>query len=77
MIYYWNAPSEKAKGKRKAAPVKATPVKAAPAAAKSSATPTKKSPTTRRRVVEEVAESPMFGIQGEFQPILKMKVLFL
>ncbi|KAJ6790283.1 hypothetical protein PWT90_07514 [Aphanocladium album] len=44
MVYYWNAPSEKAKGKRKAAPVKA-----APAEAKSSATPTKKSPTTRRR----------------------------
>ncbi|TQV96400.1 hypothetical protein V2A60_003192 [Cordyceps javanica] len=44
MIYYWNAPSEKAKGKRKAAPVKA-----APAQATSSATPTKKSPTTRRR----------------------------
>ncbi|KAM3524010.1 hypothetical protein MY4038_007915 [Beauveria bassiana] len=54
MIYYWNAPSEKARGKRKAAPikaapVKAAPVKAAPAEAKSSATPTKKSPTTRRR----------------------------
>ncbi|KAM3459666.1 hypothetical protein MY5147_003998 [Beauveria neobassiana] len=48
MIYYWNAPSEKARGKRKAAPVKAAPVKAAPEA-KSSATPTKKSPTTRRR----------------------------
>ncbi|KGQ06147.1 Mannose-P-dolichol utilization defect 1 protein [Beauveria bassiana D1-5] len=43
MIYYWNAPSEKARGKRKAAPVKAAPE------AKSSATPTKKSPTTRRR----------------------------
>ncbi|PMB71022.1 Mannose-P-dolichol utilization defect 1 protein [Beauveria bassiana] len=49
MIYYWNAPSEKARGKRKAAPIKAAPVKAAPAEAKSSATPTKKSPTTRRR----------------------------
>ncbi|ATY62067.1 Mannose-P-dolichol utilization defect 1 [Cordyceps militaris] len=44
MVYYWNAPSEKAKGKRRA-----TPVNAAPAKAKSSATPTKKSPTTRRR----------------------------
>ncbi|KAM3555711.1 hypothetical protein MY1884_005454 [Beauveria asiatica] len=59
MIYYWNTPSEKARGKRKAAPVKAAPVKAAPAKAapakavpaeaNSSATPTKKSPTTRRR----------------------------
>ncbi|KAM3431841.1 hypothetical protein NHJ13734_007133 [Beauveria thailandica] len=49
MIYYWNAPSEKARGKRKAAPVKAAPAKAVPAEAKSSATPTKKSPTTRRR----------------------------
>ncbi|KAM3497379.1 hypothetical protein MY10362_009272 [Beauveria mimosiformis] len=49
MIYYWNAPSEKARGKRKAAPVKAAPAEAAPAEAKSSATPTKKSPTTRRR----------------------------
>ncbi len=44
MIYYWNAPSEKAKGKRKAAPIKAVPSQA-----KSSANPTKKSPTTRRR----------------------------
>ncbi|KAF1737765.1 Mannose-P-dolichol utilization defect 1 protein [Beauveria bassiana] len=49
MVYYWNAPSEKARGKRKASPLKAAPVKAAPAEAKSSATPTKKSPTTRRR----------------------------
>ncbi|KAM3566789.1 hypothetical protein ARSEF4850_000207 [Beauveria asiatica] len=49
MIYYWNTPSEKARGKRKAAPVKAAPAKAVPAEAKSSATPTKKSPTTRRR----------------------------
>ncbi|OAR02380.1 hypothetical protein LLEC1_02599 [Akanthomyces lecanii] len=44
MIYYWNAPSEKAKGKRKVAPLKAAPVEA-----NSSATPTKKTPTTRRR----------------------------
>ncbi|KAK7431222.1 hypothetical protein QQZ08_002262 [Neonectria magnoliae] len=41
MIFYWNAPSEKAKGKRKVA-VEAKPV------ASSTSTP-KKSPTTRRR----------------------------
>lgn len=46
MIFYWNAPSEKAKGKRKAAPVKAKPTAAL--SASSTATP-KKSPTTRRR----------------------------
>ncbi|KAI8684942.1 Mannose-P-dolichol utilization defect 1 protein-like protein [Fusarium keratoplasticum] len=46
MIFYWNAPSEKAKGKRKATPVKAKP--AAALSASSTATP-KKSPTTRRR----------------------------
>jgi mannose-P-dolichol utilization defect protein 1 len=43
MVYYWNAPSEKAKGKRKvSAPIQsgATPV---------SAPPSKKAPTTRRR----------------------------
>jgi mannose-P-dolichol utilization defect protein 1 len=40
MIYYWNAPSEKAKGKRKQIPVEAK--------ATSTATP-KKGPTTRRR----------------------------
>jgi mannose-P-dolichol utilization defect protein 1 len=43
MVYYWNSPSAKAKGKRKAAPVKAA------STAKSTATPTKKGPTTRRR----------------------------
>jgi mannose-P-dolichol utilization defect 1 len=43
MIYYWNAPSVKAKGKRKAAPIKA-----AESSATTSATP-KKGPTTRRR----------------------------
>lgn len=45
MVFYWNAPSEKAKGKRK------VPVEAKPQG-KSSATSTsspKKSPTTRRR----------------------------
>ncbi|KAL6859973.1 hypothetical protein ACO1O0_003997 [Amphichorda felina] len=40
MVYYWNAPSEKAKGKRKAAPVAAAPT--------ASPSP-KKGPTTRRR----------------------------
>jgi mannose-P-dolichol utilization defect protein 1 len=40
MIYYWNAPSEKVKGKRKALPVEAKGT--------STATP-KKGPTTRRR----------------------------
>ncbi|KAJ4236914.1 hypothetical protein NW759_000037 [Fusarium solani] len=46
MIFYWNGPSEKAKGKRKATPAKAKP--AAALSASSTATP-KKSPTTRRR----------------------------
>lgn len=45
MVFYWNAPSEKAKGKRKV-PVEAKPVAASTATATS--TP-KKSPTTRRR----------------------------
>lgn len=40
MIYYWNAPSQKAKGKRKAVPIEAKGT--------STATP-KKGPTTRRR----------------------------
>ena len=40
MIYYWNTPSQKAKGKRKAVPIEAK--------ATSTATP-KKGPTTRRR----------------------------
>ncbi|CEJ85388.1 Putative Polyketide synthase [[Torrubiella] hemipterigena] len=44
MVYYWNAPSAKAQGKRKAAPAKAK----GKAAGASSATP-KKSPATRRR----------------------------
>lgn len=42
MVFYWNAPSEKAKGKRKV-PVEGKPV------ATSTATSPKKSPTTRRR----------------------------
>jgi mannose-P-dolichol utilization defect protein 1 len=42
MVYYWNAPSEKAKGKRKAAPI-------ASSATTTSSTPTRKGPTTRRR----------------------------
>ncbi|OAA47875.1 polyketide synthase [Metarhizium rileyi] len=42
MIYYWNAPSQKAKGKRKAVPIEAK------AKATSTGTP-KKGPTTRRR----------------------------
>lgn len=44
MIFYWNAPSEKAKGKRKAIAVDATP-----AATSSGLSPPKKGPTTRRR----------------------------
>lgn len=51
MVYYWNAPSAKAKGKQKeklpAPTEKGAPSYAAVAA--SSATPTKKGPTTRRR----------------------------
>ncbi|KAF4989171.1 hypothetical protein FDECE_14795 [Fusarium decemcellulare] len=46
MVFYWNAPSEKAKGKRKEAPIQGKP--AAKLSASSTATP-KKSPTTRRR----------------------------
>ncbi|RSL44012.1 hypothetical protein CEP53_011431 [Fusarium sp. AF-6] len=46
MIFYWNAPSEKAKGKRKVSPVAAKPKSTL--SASSTATP-KKSPTTRRR----------------------------
>ncbi|KAI9743646.1 MAG: hypothetical protein M1818_002962 [Claussenomyces sp. TS43310] len=42
MVYYWNAPSEKAKGKQREKPI-------APASGKSKATPKGKSPTTRRR----------------------------
>jgi mannose-P-dolichol utilization defect protein 1 len=44
MIFYWNAPSEKAKGKRKAIAVDAAPV----ATSSGTSTP-KKGPTTRRR----------------------------
>ncbi|RGP64405.1 mannose-p-dolichol utilization defect 1 [Fusarium longipes] len=50
MIFYWNAPSEKAKGKRKVSPIEAKP--AAPSTLTPSASTTstpKKSPTTRRR----------------------------
>ncbi|KAI5865717.1 mannose-P-dolichol utilization defect 1 protein [Durotheca rogersii] len=47
MVYYWNAPSAKARGKMKeAAPVAAA---AAPSSGVSSATPKSKGPTTRRR----------------------------
>lgn len=50
MIYYWNAPSAKAKGKRKEK-LPAPTEKGAPsyAAVAASGTPTKKGPTTRRR----------------------------
>ncbi|CAJ2500480.1 Uu.00g033330.m01.CDS01 [Anthostomella pinea] len=44
MVYYWNAPSAKVKGKQKM-PAAAT----APSSAASSATPKSKGPTTRRR----------------------------
>ncbi|KAH7156505.1 polyketide synthase [Dactylonectria macrodidyma] len=43
MVFYWNAPSEKAKGKRK------VPVEAKPQAKSSATSSPKKSPTTRRR----------------------------
>lgn len=42
MIYYWNAPSAKAKGKQKEAPIEAP-------SASTTATPKSKGPTTRRR----------------------------
>ncbi|KAI0014665.1 hypothetical protein F4780DRAFT_779830 [Xylariomycetidae sp. FL0641] len=46
MVYYWNAPSAKAKGKRKEVPIDAT----TPTTGASSATPSKsRGPTTRRR----------------------------
>ncbi|KAF4447447.1 mannose-P-dolichol utilization defect 1 [Fusarium austroafricanum] len=48
MIFYWNAPSEKAKGKRHAAPIAAKPASTLSPSASTTATP-KKSPTTRRR----------------------------
>ncbi|KAK6222775.1 hypothetical protein LQW54_000584 [Pestalotiopsis sp. IQ-011] len=44
MVYYWNAPSAKARGKMKETPIAAAPV----SSGTSSATP-KKGPTTRRR----------------------------
>lgn len=47
MVYYWNAPSAKARGKMKAAPV--APGAASPSAGSSTATPKGKGPTTRRR----------------------------
>ncbi|KAH8734600.1 hypothetical protein BGZ61DRAFT_442804 [Ilyonectria robusta] len=43
MVFYWNAPSEKAKGKRK------VPVEAKPVATSTATSTPKKSPTTRRR----------------------------
>ncbi|KAK4116163.1 mannose-P-dolichol utilization defect 1 protein [Canariomyces notabilis] len=43
MVYYWNAPSAKAKGKRKEVPVEA------PSSATATAVPKSKGPTTRRR----------------------------
>ncbi|KAF3023756.1 hypothetical protein G7054_g3038 [Neopestalotiopsis clavispora] len=44
MVYYWNAPSAKARGK-----MKETPIAAAPAASGTSTATPKKGPTTRRR----------------------------
>ncbi|KAL4730800.1 hypothetical protein ACLX1H_002841 [Fusarium chlamydosporum] len=50
MIFYWNAPSEKAKGKRKVTPIEAKPAATSTLTPSSSTTATpKKSPTTRRR----------------------------
>ncbi|KAG7130020.1 Mannose-P-dolichol utilization defect 1 protein like [Verticillium longisporum] len=50
MVYYWNAPSAKAKGKRKAEPVSyAAAAATSSPAGSASATPTKKGPSTRRR----------------------------
>ena len=43
MVYYWNTPSAKAKGKQKAAPIQA------PSSATTTSTPKSKGPTTRRR----------------------------
>jgi mannose-P-dolichol utilization defect protein 1 len=43
MLYYWNAPSAKVKGKQKEAPVQA------PSSATSTSIPKSKGPTTRRR----------------------------
>jgi len=52
MVYYWNAPSAKAKGKRKEklpAPTQKGAPSYAAVAASPSGTPSKKGPTTRRR----------------------------
>ncbi|KAF0642709.1 hypothetical protein FPSE5266_04353 [Fusarium pseudograminearum] len=50
MIFYWNAPSEKAKGKRKVTPIEAKPAATSTLSPSASTTATpKKSPTTRRR----------------------------
>jgi mannose-P-dolichol utilization defect protein 1 len=50
MIFYWNAPSEKAKGKRKVSPIEAKPAATSTLSPSASTTATpKKSPTTRRR----------------------------
>ncbi|KAM0296114.1 hypothetical protein HYE67_008199 [Fusarium culmorum] len=50
MIFYWNAPSEKAKGKRKVSPIEAKPATTSTLSPSASTTATpKKSPTTRRR----------------------------
>ncbi|KAK3328906.1 hypothetical protein B0H66DRAFT_526303 [Apodospora peruviana] len=48
MIYYWNAPSAKAKGKQREVPIK-TPPTAFPSSGAATVTPAKKGPTTRRR----------------------------
>jgi mannose-P-dolichol utilization defect 1 len=45
MIYYWNTPSAKAKGKQKVAPFEAAPS----ATTTQASTPKSKGPTTRRR----------------------------
>ncbi|OBS26333.1 hypothetical protein FPOA_00274 [Fusarium poae] len=50
MIFYWNAPSEKANGKRKVSPIEAKPAATSTLSPSASTTATpKKSPTTRRR----------------------------
>jgi mannose-P-dolichol utilization defect protein 1 len=49
MVFYWNAPSKKALGKRKEAPVAAKSKKASTGVSSSASTPKGKSPTTRRR----------------------------
>ncbi|GKT98168.1 mannose-p-dolichol utilization defect 1 [Fusarium langsethiae] len=50
MIFYWNAPSEKVKGKRKVSPIEAKPAATSTLSPSASTTATpKKSPTTRRR----------------------------